>query len=109
MLILPHLYKPKARKNVVCFEKRKLADEKRVFQVNMRIYILSLKWAIKFNVLFVNMSRNATCISITKQCTVRNMMLMQEKLETIKLNLNRHYANKEVSLPICTVSQAKIQ
>src|SRR6218665_1351851 len=52
--------------------------------------------------------RNITCVGTTKQCrprpTVRNVMLMEEKLED-QVMKHQHYANKEVSLP-CNVCQS---
>src|SRR6218665_714464 len=52
--------------------------------------------------------RNTTSVGTTKQCrprhTVRNVMLMQEKLED-QVMKHQHYANKEVSLP-CNACQS---
>ena len=92
---------------------KKEKTRKEFFKSNGKIYILSLRSAIKFNVSFVNkrylFRRSKMCVEATKQCTVRNMMLTRAKLERIKLcNLNKHYANKKVSLPML-VSATKIQ
>jgi len=46
---------------------------------------LSPRSAIKFNVSFVNKRRNTTCFGTAKQCTARNMMLMQEKIREDQL------------------------
>src|SRR6218665_913048 len=77
MLILPHLYKvnPKARKNAFCFEKIKLADDKRVSQVKWVDLYLVIEVSDKIQCLvcqqMLAVPKESTCVGTTKQCVYR--------------------------------------
>ena len=96
-------------------KKRKVVDDKRVSQVKWEDLYFVIEVSDKIQCLvcqqMLAVLKQSTCVGTTKQCrprpTMRNIMLMQEKLED-QVMKHQHYANKEVSLPML-VSPANIQ